>query len=145
MTTNASGKLNMNGAVAIQNITAIPPNLWSEKQRLYIDACLTALAHQPERWYSYQNWGEDGPVAFLANRGINFTPVTDPQPEGRSWYSGCNCEAPHWSFLESKEPWQKLAESIRDDLGPEDFARFVSYAMRLAKEAQHASPSPQAT
>ena len=100
MTTNASGKLNMGGASAIVNITAIPPDQWSDKQRRYLDACLTALAHQTTRWYSYQAWGPGGPVPFLAARGIEFFPVTNPRPEQKSWYDGCSCGRAHWRLKE---------------------------------------------
>lgn len=99
MTTNDSGKLNMGGVAAIKDITAIPPGEWSPKQADYIEACLTALAHQPQRWYSYQDWGRGGPIAFLANRGIEFTPVSDPVPVGRSWYEGCECSQTHWRLM----------------------------------------------
>ena len=102
MTTNASGKLNTGGASAIVSITAIPPDQWSDNQRQYLNACLTALAHQPARWYSYQDWGEGGPVAFLAARGIEFHPVANPRPEQKSWYDGCNCDKAHWE-VKSKE------------------------------------------
>ena len=57
---------------------------------------LTALAHQPSRWYSYQDWGTGGPVKFLAERGIEFTPVRDIRPVERSWYDGCGCNETHW-------------------------------------------------
>ena len=101
MTTNDSGKLNIGGANAIISITAMPPSQWSDKQRRYLDACLTALAHQPARWYAYQDWGEGGPVAFLAERGIDFFPVSNPRPEAKSWYDGCDCGVSHWRFVGS--------------------------------------------
>ena len=101
MTTNASGKLNMGGASAIENITAIPPEQWSDQQRRYLDACLTALAHQPVRWYGYQDWGKGGPVAFLAKRGIEFYPVVNPLPERKSWYDVCDCGKAHWKIIGS--------------------------------------------
>ena len=47
MTTNDSGKLNMGGVSAIKEITALPPNEWTPRQRDRLAACLTALAHQP--------------------------------------------------------------------------------------------------
>ena len=96
MTTNDSGKLNMGGVNAIKNITAIPVGERTERQSAYLDACLTALAHQPRRWYEYQDWGPGGPVEFLAERGIEFTPVDSPRPLGQSWYNGCDCDADHW-------------------------------------------------
>lgn len=99
MTTNASGKLNMGGVAAIKDITATPPGEWTERQRQYLDACLTALAHQPRRWESYQDWGKGGPVAFLAARGIDFNPVARPQAIGQSWYDGCPCDKPHWQYI----------------------------------------------
>ena len=71
MTTNDSGKLNMGGVAAIKEITAIPATEWTEHQRYRLNACLTALAHQPQRWYSYQDWGTGGPVRFLAERGLS--------------------------------------------------------------------------
>ena len=55
MTTNESGKLNMGGVTAIKAITSIPPNERTPRQRDFLAACLTALAHQPNRWYSYQD------------------------------------------------------------------------------------------
>ena len=96
MTTNNSGKLNMGGVEAIKSITSIPPSERTPQQSAYLAACLTALAHQPRRWYSYQDWGVGGPVKFLAERGIEFTPVPDTRPVARSWYDGCDCNATHW-------------------------------------------------
>lgn len=96
MTTNNSGKLNMGGVSAIKDITSIPPGERTPQQSAYLAACLTALAHQPRRWYSYQDWGVGGPVRFLAERGIEFTPVADPRPARRSWYDGCECDTAHW-------------------------------------------------
>ena len=96
MTTNNSGKLNMGGVDAIKNITSIPPSERTPRQSAYLAACLTALAHQPSRWYSYQDWGAGGPVIFLAERGIEFTPVPDTRPVARSWYDGCGCNDTHW-------------------------------------------------
>ena len=97
MTTNNSGKLNMGGVLAIKDIARIPPGERSDQQIHYLAACLTALAHQPTRWYSYQDWGPGGPVQFLAERGIEFTPVPNARPVGQSWYDGCGCAKPHWS------------------------------------------------
>ena len=57
MSTNNSGKLNMGGVAAIKDITTIASALRTPRQAAYLAACLTALAHQPERWYSYQDWG----------------------------------------------------------------------------------------
>ena len=96
MTTNASGKLNVGGIAAIKDITGIPPDQRTPRQSSYLAACLTALAHQPDRWYSYQDWGPGGPVKFLAERGIEFTPVSDPRPVAQSWYDGCECGETHW-------------------------------------------------
>ena len=96
MTTNDSGKLNRGGVSAIKSITQIPGAASAASQSQRLDACLTALAHQPSRWYKYQDWGKGGPVAFLAARGIEFTPVPNPRPVGQSWYGGCGCGAPHW-------------------------------------------------
>ena len=96
MTTNDSGKLNMGGVAAIKDITVIPPGSRTPEQTRYLAACLTALNHQPPRWYSYQDWGAGGPVGFLAQRGITSTPVPGHRPEGRSWYRGCRCDGPHW-------------------------------------------------
>jgi len=95
MTTNNSGKLNMGGVDAIKSITGIRPSERTPRQSAYLAACLTALAHQPSRWYSYQDWGTGGPVKFLAERGIEFSPVPDTHPVGRSWYDGCECNEPH--------------------------------------------------
>lgn len=64
MTTNNSGKLNMGGVDAIKSITSIPPNERTPRQSAYLAACLTALAHQPGRWYSYQDWGRAVPSCF---------------------------------------------------------------------------------
>ena len=96
MTTNNSGKLNMGGVEAIKSITSISSSERTPQQSAYLAACLTALAHQPRRWYSYQDWGVGGPVKFLAERGIEFTPVADTRPMARSWYDGCDCNATHW-------------------------------------------------
>ena len=96
MTTNSSGKLNMGGVEAIKSISTIQPSERTVRQSAYLAACLTALAHQPTRWYSYQDWGPGGPIKFLADRGIDFTPVPDTRPVGRSWYDGCACTGTHW-------------------------------------------------
>lgn len=96
MTTNGSGKLNRGGVSAIKDITSIPAAERSDHQNNYLAASLTALAHQPRRWYSYQDWGAGGSVAFLAERGIEFTPVPDTKPQRRSWYDGCGCNESHW-------------------------------------------------
>ena len=99
MTTNDSGKLNMGGVTAIKSITSIPPSKRTPQQSARLAACLTALAHQPSRWYSYQDWGTGGPVRFLAARGIEFSPVSNPRPVRRSWYDGCECNETHWRML----------------------------------------------
>ena len=104
MTTNNSGKLNMGGVEAIKDITGIPPNERTPQQSRYLAACLTALAHQPERWYSYQDWGPGGPVKFLADRGVEFTPVSNPSPVGQSWYDGCGCSEAHWQETQPRAP-----------------------------------------
>ena len=96
MTTNDSGKLNKGGVSAIKEITAIPPSERTPQQSRYLSACLTALAHQPRRWYSYQDWGPGGPVGFLAEKGIEFTPLSNPRPIRASWYDGCDCNEKHW-------------------------------------------------
>ncbi len=96
MTTNASGKLNVGGVASIKDITSISPAQRTPRQSAYLAACLTALAHQPNRWCSYQDWGPGGPVKFLAERGIEFTPVPDPRPMAQSWYDGCECNETHW-------------------------------------------------
>ena len=96
MTTNDSGKLNMGGVSAIKDITRIPPSERSPQQSTRLAACLTALAHQPKRWYRYQEWGQGGPIGFLAQRGIEFTPVPDTRPVARSYYEGCECNETHW-------------------------------------------------
>ena len=79
MSTNGSGKLNMGGVSAIKDIIVIPISERSSRQSEYLDACLTALAHQPSQWYAYQDWGEGGPVRFLAERGIEFRPCPGSQ------------------------------------------------------------------
>ena len=96
VTTNNSGKLNVGGLAAIRNITSIPPSKRTPRQYAYLAACLTALGHQPSRWYSYQDWRTGGPVKFLAERGIEFTPVRDIRPVERSWYDGCGRNETHW-------------------------------------------------
>ena len=96
MTTNNSGKLNMGGVEAIKRITGIPSSKRTTQQSDRLAACLTALAHQSSRWYSYQDWGTGGPVKFLAERGIEFNPVRDTHPVARSWYDGCECNEAHW-------------------------------------------------
>ena len=103
MTTNDSGKLNMGGVDAIKSITLISPSERTARQSNYLDACLTALAHQPAQWYGYQDWGKGGPVAFLAKRGIEFTPTPDSIPVRRSWYDGCHCGVQHWRELVQKQ------------------------------------------
>ena len=99
MTTNDSGKLNMGGVSAIKEITALPPNEWTPRQRDRLATCLAALAHQPSRWYSYQDWGAGGPVRFLGRRGIEFSPVPNPRPVSRSFYNGCGCKESHWRLI----------------------------------------------
>ena len=99
MTTNDSGKLNTGGVEGIKSITSVPPDKRTSKQIEYLNACLTALAHQPSRWYSYQDWGPGGPVEFLARRGMEFIPAPGSHPVGRSWYDGCGCAEPHWREL----------------------------------------------
>ena len=96
MTTNDSGKLNMGGVSAIKEITDIPPPEWTVNQRRRLNACLIALAHQPQRWYSIQDWGQGGPVRYLSERGIEFVPQPDRSPLGRSYYEGCGCKVTHW-------------------------------------------------
>ena len=96
MTTNNSGKLNMGGVESIKSITSIPSSTRTPRQSAYLAACLTALAHQSSRWYSYQDWGAGGPVKFLEERGIEFAPVPDTRPVARSWYDGCECNETHW-------------------------------------------------
>lgn len=100
MTTNDSGKLNIGGVNAIKSITEIPPGDRTPRQSEYLDACLTALAHQPVRWDSYQDWGPGGPVEFLARRGIEFARVAKPHPVRQSWYGGCECSEGHWRQVE---------------------------------------------
>ena len=79
MTTNNSGKLNMGGVAAIKEITAIPAADWTEHQRYRLNACLAALAHQPTRWYGYQDWGAGGPVRFWQTEGSSSSLVqTEP-------------------------------------------------------------------
>ncbi len=87
----------MGGVQAIKRITGIPVGERIPKQSEYLDACLTALAHQPRRWYSLQDWGKDGPIQFLKDRGIEFAPVPDRSPRSQSWYEGCGCDYKHWS------------------------------------------------
>ena len=101
MTTNSSGKLNMGGVAAIKDITSIPSSERTPRQSDYLSACLAALAHQPSRWYSYQDWGAGGPISFLAERGIEFIPVPDSHPSVRSWYDGCECKETHWRDTQS--------------------------------------------
>ena len=98
MTTNDSGKLNMGGVSEIKDIITLPVSEWTHRQSNYVDACLNALAHQPTRWYSYQDWGPGGPVQYLAERGIVFTPTPDRRPVGKSYYDGCGCKVTHWRF-----------------------------------------------
>ena len=96
MTTNGSVKLNRGGVSAIKDIITVPAEQRSDNQQKYLDACLTALAHQPERWYSYQDWGPGGPVHYLAGAGIKFRPSPDANPIASSWYDGCDCADPHY-------------------------------------------------
>ena len=96
MTTNDSGKLNMGGVNGIKSITSLPPAEWTDQQRRYLNACLSALAHQPNRWLSYQDWGAGGPVQYLADKGIEFWPRPDRNPLSRSYYEGCGCGQEHW-------------------------------------------------
>ena len=76
MTTNNSGKLNMGGVEAIKSIASIPTSERTPRQSAYLAACLTTIAHQPSRWYSYQEWVAGGSVKFLADRGIEFHPCS---------------------------------------------------------------------
>ena len=78
MTTNDSGKLNMGGVQALKSIINVPPSERTPKQSAYLTACLTALAHQPSRWYSYQDWGVGGPVGYLADKGIRCVATDGP-------------------------------------------------------------------
>ena len=102
MTTNDSGKLNMGGVDAIKYITNIPPSERTTQQLDRLAACLTALAHQPKRWYSYQDWGKGGAAGFLAARGIRFTLASSTHPVARSWYNGCECNEPHWQETQQR-------------------------------------------
>ena len=104
MTTNDSGKLNIGGVDAIKEITAIPAAEWTDHQRHRLNACLAALAHQPKRWYSNQDWGAGGPVRFLADMGIEFFPKPDRYPHGRGYYDGCGCGQEHWRISKAYEP-----------------------------------------
>ena len=90
MTANNSGKLNIGEVDAIKSITSITPSERTPRQSAYLAACLAALAHQPSRWYSYQDWGTGGPIMFLAERGIGFSPVSGTRPMARSWYDGAS-------------------------------------------------------
>ena len=85
--------------MAIKDIIAIPPTEWTKTQHRRLDACLTALAHQPERWYSYQDWGPGRAVRYMAERGIEFVPRPDRRPRGQSYYEGCGCNVAHWRVL----------------------------------------------
>ena len=96
MTTNGSGKLNVGGVNGIKSIVEIPASERTPRQVAYLSACLTALAHQPRRWESYQEWGPGGPVQYLASKGIEFSPMENPKAEQRSWYDGCTCGKLHW-------------------------------------------------
>ena len=108
MSTNDSGKLNMGGVSGIKKIIKIPPDKRTTPQAKYLDACLTALAHQPERWYGYQDWGPYGPVRFLAENGIEFSPIPDTNPVARSWYDGCECNKPHWRQMNTTPDQQPV-------------------------------------
>ena len=111
MTTNDSGKLNMGGVSAIKDITRLSPSERTPQQSVYLAACLAALAHQPRRWYSYQDWGPGGPIEFLAQRGIEFTPVPDTRPMARSYHDGCECNETHWR---ETQPSHAKAKEHRD-------------------------------
>ena len=74
MTTNSSGKLNMGGVAAIKDITSIPSSERTPRQSDYLAACLAALAHQPSRWYSYQDWGGGRSCQFLGREGYRVHP-----------------------------------------------------------------------
>ena len=100
MTTNGSGKLNAGGVDAIKSILNVPMSKRTEQQLNYLDACLTALAHQPTRWYVLQDWGNGGPVKFLASKGIELRPLPDIRPGRRSWYRGCGCADKHWKVVD---------------------------------------------
>ena len=104
VTTNDSGKLNMGGVSAIKGITDQPYAEWTTRQRETLAACLDALAHQPTRWYSYQEWGAGGPVQYLAAKGIVFTPTPDRTPKGKRYYRGCGCGTQHWRIVPNDEP-----------------------------------------
>ena len=101
MTTNASGKLNRGGVAAIKEITAIQFSERTSQQSHRLAACLTALAHQPTRWYSYQDWEPGGPAKFLADRGIEFKATPDAHPpagDSNSYYDGCACPEQHFVY-----------------------------------------------
>ena len=106
MTTNDSGRLNTGGVAAIKEITAIPAADWTERQRYRLNACLTALAHQPQQWYGYQDWGAEGPVnRFLADRGIRVLPSTRPTPPWAGLRTtGAGCGQEHWRISKAHEP-----------------------------------------
>ena len=98
MTTNSSGKLNMGGVSAIKDIVQNTSGEFAAYEVYRLSACLRALAHQPKRWDKYQDWGEGGPISYLADRGIIFTRIDKPVPVQRSWYDGCECKNPHWEY-----------------------------------------------
>ena len=100
MTTNDSGKLNRGGESAIHRIIQIPQEQRTAQQTRYLEASLTALAHQPKRWDSYQDWGPEGAEHYLAKAGIILERVRNPKPERRSWYDGCDCSEPHFTYAE---------------------------------------------
>ena len=100
MTTNESGKLNTGGVAAIKSILDVAESKRTEQQLNYLYACLTALAHQPTRWYGLQDWGEGGPLKYLASKGIELQPVPDIRPGRRSWYRGCGCTEKHWKVVD---------------------------------------------
>ena len=50
-------------------------------------------------------------MKFLAERGIEFTPVPDLQPVARSWYDGCGCGEEHWKDTTQDSAGHSLRES----------------------------------
>ena len=77
MTTNNLGKLNVGGLAAIRKHHQHPAQQTNPSaiRPAYLAACLTALAHQPSRWYSYQDWGDERSCqSFGAESGIEFPP-----------------------------------------------------------------------
>ena len=85
--------------MAIQDIIKVSPEKRTENQERMLNACLTALAHQPKQWWGYQDWEKGNPVEHLKKYGIELQLIPDIHPEAKSYYNGCGCKQKHWKQI----------------------------------------------